>query len=49
MVSFELNDEIEKDFYFHLFISIGRKKTNVQKNNFNRGVPILNKQPDQQR
>ena len=38
----------------HSFVQInrklrGRKKTNVQKNNFNRGVPILNKQPDQQR
>ena len=38
----------------HSFVQINRKlrvrkKTNVQKNNFNRGVPILNKQPDQQR
>lgn len=26
MVNFELNDEIEKDVYFHLFISIGQRK-----------------------
>lgn len=26
MVNFELNDETEKDVYFHLFISIGQRK-----------------------
>ena len=46
---------VSKTWVFgHSFVQInrkwrGRKKTNLQKNNFNRSVPILNKKPDQQK